>query len=403
MSHEVVACCAEVIHRLQTDDPAQGVWSVPEDTQWSLCCDASDIAHGAVIQANSMIVEDGCWLRQKDDRRHINVAELDAVIKGLNLAMQWQVKELTLFTDSKTVAAWLQSVLGKVSRVRVRGLQQVLVQGPLQIITDLVAVTGLTVKVQWISSQQNTADQLTRVPSSWIRCGKTLLARIAPSVTAAVVTVGPFSLDRVSAAQNADPRIDATRQQVIDGHPVTDPAFVKVKSQLVVHDGMLCRSVKLPPNDAVVIPVIPSSLESDVVRAAHVNCGHASWEGTWRFLRSKCYFPNMAAQSQQFVRHCSPCAAASPTKGVSADASHLVVADGPWSVVVIDTLELGVNQSGEYHCVLVCMVTFTKWVEVVPLRQHDAASVAEAFVGLCTLWARPEWSTVIMARNSSTP
>eukprot|EP00117_Sycon_ciliatum_P035558 scpid11219/ scgid1080/ len=309
VSHEVVACCAEVIHRLQTDDPAQGVWSVPEGAQWSLWCDASDIAHGAVIQADGMIVEDGCWLRQKDDRRHINIAELDAVIKGLNLAVQWQVKELTLFTDSKTVAAWLQSVLGNVSRVRVSGLQQVLVQRRLQIITDLVAVTGLTVKVQWISSQQNKADQLTRVPSSWIRCGKTLLARTAPSVTAAVVTVGPFSLDRVSAAQNADPRIVSTRQQVIDGDPVTDPAFVKVKSQLVVHDGMLCRSVKLPPNDAVVIPVIPSSLESDVVRAAHVNCGHASWEGTWRFLRSKCYFPNMAAQCQQFVRHCSPCAA----------------------------------------------------------------------------------------------
>ncbi|XP_065176529.1 uncharacterized protein LOC135806289 [Sycon ciliatum] len=220
VSHEVVACCAEVIHRLQTDDPAQGVWSVPEGAQWSLWCDASDIAHGAVIQADGMIVEDGCWLRQKDDRRHINIAELDAVIKGLNLAVQWQVKELTLFTDSKTVAAWLQSVLGNVSRVRVSGLQQVLVQRRLQIITDLVAVTGLTVKVQWISSQQNKADQLTRVPSSWIRCGKTLLARTAPSVTAAVVTVGPFSLDRVSAAQNADPRIVSTRQQVIDGKVV---------------------------------------------------------------------------------------------------------------------------------------------------------------------------------------
>ncbi|XP_065195812.1 uncharacterized protein LOC135827211 [Sycon ciliatum] len=385
VSHEVVACCAEVIHRLQTDDPAQGVWSVPEDAQWSLWCDASDIAHGAVIQADSMIVEDGCWLRQKDDRRHINIAERDAVIKGLHLAMQWQVKELTLFTDSKTVAAWLQSVLGKVSCVRVSGLQQVLVQRRLQIITDLVAVTGLTVKVQWISSQQNKADQLTRVPSSWIRCGKTLLSRIAPSVTAAVVTVSPFSLDRVCAAQNADPKIVATRQQVIDGDPVTDPALVKVKSQLVVHDGMLCRSVKLPPNDAVVIPVIPSSLEPDVVRAAHVNCGHASWEGTWRFLRSKCYFPNMAANvSSFFVRHCLPCAAAFRRMPVA-----LWWLMAQWSVVVIDTLELGVDQSGEYHCVLVCMDTFTKWVEVVLLCQHDAASVAEAFVGLCTRWGPP--------------
>ena len=60
-----------VVQKSFTDDPAQGVWSVPEAAQWSLWCDASDIAHGAVIQADGMIVEDGCWLRQEDDRRHI--------------------------------------------------------------------------------------------------------------------------------------------------------------------------------------------------------------------------------------------------------------------------------------------------------------------------------------------
>ena len=39
---------------------------------------------------------------------------------------------------------------------------------------------------------------------------------------------------------------------------------------------------------------------------------------------------------------------------------------------------------------LVCVDAFTKWVEVVPLKCHDASSVAAAFVSVCATWGAPE-------------
>ena len=63
---------------------------------------------------------------------------------------------------------------------------------------------------------------------------------------------------------------------------------------------------------------------------------------------------------------------------------------GPREVVQLDTLELGPSRSGRYHCVLVCVDTFTKWVEVQPLERHDAQSVAAAFVSICCRWGAPQ-------------
>ena len=55
----------------------------------------------------------------------------------------------------------------------------------------------------------------------------------------------------------------------------------------------------------------------------------------------------------------------------------------------MDTLELGSSRSGRFHCVLVMIDPFTKWVEVVPLKRHDAASVAAAFLSVCVRWGPP--------------
>ena len=57
---------------------------------------------------------------------------------------------------------------------------------------------------------------------------------------------------------------------------------------------------------------------------------------------------------------------------------------------MIDTLELGTERSGQYHCVLVCVDSFTKWVEVCPLRHYDAVSVVSAFSILCLRWGAPD-------------
>ena len=45
-------------------------------------CDASLIGLVVVLQMEGVVVENAAWLRKKEDNTHINVAELEAVVKG---------------------------------------------------------------------------------------------------------------------------------------------------------------------------------------------------------------------------------------------------------------------------------------------------------------------------------
>ena len=60
-------------------------WKLAPITIWA---DASDLAVGVSLEVDRQIAEDAAWMRQKNDSRHINCAELDAIIRGLNIALK---------------------------------------------------------------------------------------------------------------------------------------------------------------------------------------------------------------------------------------------------------------------------------------------------------------------------
>ena len=138
VSVRVARHCRELEDRITNDggEPAHGGWQVSmrDDTGLQVLCDGSSIALGVCIEIDGAIVEDKAWLRPVDDNRHINVAELEAAIRGLNLAVSWKAKKPTLRTDSTTVASWLRDVVEKLQRCRTKGLHEVLVQRRLQIV-----------------------------------------------------------------------------------------------------------------------------------------------------------------------------------------------------------------------------------------------------------------------------
>ncbi|KHJ40087.1 hypothetical protein D918_09880 [Trichuris suis] len=86
---------------MKKQDPAQGKWDVSGDNA-RVWVDASGLALGVALEAGGSIIEDASWLRP-DDAQHINMVELDAVIRGLNLALSWRMKSVELMTDSSTV------------------------------------------------------------------------------------------------------------------------------------------------------------------------------------------------------------------------------------------------------------------------------------------------------------
>ena len=164
----------ETVRRLRAEDPVGGVWKALVDGESKVWCDASSLALGVIVEIGGKIVEDASWLRKKSDGAHINVVELDAALRGINLALKWKLKRLTLVTDSATVHGWLQSVLTGDQRVKVSGIAEMLVRRRLAMVEELRSEYGLEIVVQLVKSEKNKADALTRVPQTWLRSERPL-------------------------------------------------------------------------------------------------------------------------------------------------------------------------------------------------------------------------------------
>ena len=98
----------EMIAEVGREDSVRGTWHVPEDKKGVVWCDASCIALGVILEVGGVIAEDAAWLRKKNDANHINVAELEVVMKGINLVLKWDLQEIEVKTDSATVASWIE-------------------------------------------------------------------------------------------------------------------------------------------------------------------------------------------------------------------------------------------------------------------------------------------------------
>ena len=102
------------------------------------------------------------------DHLHINVAELEAVGHGVNMAKAWDFKTFTLVVDSLTVVSWMTRVIDKRNCVRMKGAAEMLVKCRLGVIGDIINEYGLNVTVHFVPSVENKADHITRVPKKWL-------------------------------------------------------------------------------------------------------------------------------------------------------------------------------------------------------------------------------------------
>ena len=228
VSDDIITKVSEVDERLRSQgDPMKGKWPVDPEMGSLVWADASHIAVGVALEVAGDIVEDACWLRSKVDSAHINIAELDAVIRGMNLAVSWDIRKFCIMTDSATVSGWLMSVVENTHNVRTRALSELLIRRRLDIIRELISQERLQVTVRLIPSHANKADALTRVPKKWIPLPSTPLPQ--EREVAAVATVGSrpnltqlkelhdhhhFGVDRTLALSREAFGDDVSRKQV---------------------------------------------------------------------------------------------------------------------------------------------------------------------------------------------
>ena len=157
----------DVLRRVQVCDPVKGKYEVSgeEATVW---VDASSLAIGAVVAVKGEVIEDACWLRS-DSYAHINMAELDAVVKGVNMALTWGMKTIHLRTDSQTVFHWVSEAVSGRSRLKTKAASEMLIRRRLAILNELIATYNLSFDVSFVPSALNLADALTRVPQKWLK------------------------------------------------------------------------------------------------------------------------------------------------------------------------------------------------------------------------------------------
>jgi ribonuclease HI len=158
----------EVLAQVAREDPVKGQWCVKNIGSGRVWCDASSLAIGVCLEINGAIVEDSTWLRKQGDAAHINLAELEAIIKGVNLAIKWSLNKLEVMTDSATVYHWLNSLLTKDRRIRTHGMGEALVHRRLSLLADLLKECNISMSVSLVKSHENKADLLTRVPKRWL-------------------------------------------------------------------------------------------------------------------------------------------------------------------------------------------------------------------------------------------
>jgi transposase InsO family protein len=151
-------------------DPVGGDWSYNPDLDWVLYTDASTVALGCVLEIGGVIVEDNCQLRKANDIRHINLCELLAVEFGLGLVLKY-IRDLeisreiliNLRVDNRSVMAWLTRSEQRHWR-KIKGINQKITEKTLDNIATLCKEFNIKLKVEYVESSCNKADNLTRVP-----------------------------------------------------------------------------------------------------------------------------------------------------------------------------------------------------------------------------------------------
>ena len=96
-----------------------------EVTVWT---DASSLATGVVVESGESLIKDVCWLRLAREDKHINLAELDAMLRGINLALQWKATVLHLKTDSACVHRWVSDALSGKARIHTKAASEMLIR-----------------------------------------------------------------------------------------------------------------------------------------------------------------------------------------------------------------------------------------------------------------------------------
>lgn len=302
----------DVIQRVRQNDPSRGVWNVSgqETTVW---VDASSLAAGAVIEAGGCVIEDGCWLRPTNDSSHINLAELDALLRGVNMALAWKMKVLHVKTDSATVYHWISDALSGKARLRTKSASEMLIRRRVGTLKAIIEEYDLLVDVSLVASANNQADALTRVPQRWLKstdlhdCAVTVESVCGAADTDFLVAGRIFQIHCDTGHQGIDRSLYFVRRLI--------PSVNRDDVERVVKKCQVCSSIDPAPvrweRGHLDVPDLWSRLAMDIthVNGQHyltlIDCGPSRFS-LWKRLKEQSSGAVVAALESVFFERGAP-------------------------------------------------------------------------------------------------
>ena len=186
------------------------------------------------MKRKNQIIKDGAWLRKADNGTHINLAELNAVIKGVNLAMKWGAGDIIIFTDSAAVYSWLLSLLKKDKRIRVSGLSEMLVKRRLSIFLETLEAYKVEWSMSLVSTTKNKTDGLTRVPKHWLT--------ISSSSSSCAISLHEKFPNDCDLAEQSHTLHHCGAETTLHFARKLDPSYSKSDAEFVVKNCRECQS-----------------------------------------------------------------------------------------------------------------------------------------------------------------
>ncbi|KAL6471730.1 hypothetical protein MHYP_G00203800 [Metynnis hypsauchen] len=146
--------------------------------------------------------------------------------------------------------------------------------------------------------------------------------------------------------------------------------------KLSLRNGILCRKFKCSPHTLPVYQVVlPDVLIPTALKALHGNefSGHLGADRTLQRARRICYWPYMSRDIHKFCLPCQTRSSPTPHERAPLQSIH---ANRPFQSIAADITELPITSKGHRY-VLVIMDYFTRYINLFPLKDQRAVTVAQ--------------------------
>merc|ERR1711893_445229 len=205
-----------------------------------------------------------------------------------------------------------------------------------------------------------------------------------------------YTRNQIQEQQEADPDLKQVKIWKASGQPCpaketysslsgTAKYLIGHWDQLEVKDGLLyyCWHPDNPRKPVWRRIVAPRVLIPTVLGALHnlKSSGHVGMNKTVeKAKRSPFFWPQMVAEAKRWVRKCRRCQQRKAPAHAKRAKLVTYQSGGPWERVAMDVLGPLPTTPEGYKYVLVVMDYFTKWVEIFPMKDQTAETVAAVLV-----------------------